>query len=69
MSSTPSQPRKLLGQILIEMEVVSGGQIREGLDMQQRKGGRLGEALQLLGYVTEGEVQAALKLQKGRSRN
>ena len=58
-------PRKLLGQILKEMELVKESQIQEALKIQRQKGGVLGQILIELGYVTEDEVLLALGAQYG----
>ncbi|MDI6732441.1 MAG: ATPase, T2SS/T4P/T4SS family [Planctomycetota bacterium] len=58
-------PRRLLGQILKEMEVVSESQIQEALRIQRQKGGAIGRILVQLGYATEEEILLALGAQAG----
>lgn len=58
-------PRKLLGQILKEMELVKEGQIQEALAIQREKGGVIGKILIDLGYVSEEEILLALGAQVG----
>lgn len=57
--------RKLLGQILKEMELVTEGQIQEALDIQRHEGGVLGSILVRLGYVAEEDISLALGAQMG----
>ncbi|HLD36172.1 MAG TPA: ATPase, T2SS/T4P/T4SS family [Planctomycetota bacterium] len=58
-------PRRLLGQILKEMEVVSESQIKQAMLIQNQKGGAIGNILIQLGYATEEEVLLALGAQVG----
>ncbi len=58
-------PRKPLGQLLKEMELISEGQIQEALSIQREKGGVLGKILVELGHVTEDEMLFALAAQVG----
>jgi hypothetical protein len=58
--------RKLIGQILIEMGLVTESQIREALAIQWQRYDRIGNILVKLGYVTEEEVPLALGAQAGR---
>ncbi|MBI4835289.1 MAG: Flp pilus assembly complex ATPase component TadA [Planctomycetes bacterium] len=60
-----AEGRKLLGQILKEMELVKESQIQEALKVQRQKGGAIGQILIQLGYVTEEEVLLALGAQVG----
>jgi len=57
--------RKLLGQILKEMEVVTESQIQQALIIQRQKGGAIGKILIQLGYATEEDVLLALGAQVG----
>ena len=57
--------RKLLGQILKEMKLVTESQIQEALAIQKERGGALGSILVSLNYVTEQEVMLALGTQAG----
>ena len=58
-------PRRLLGQILKEMEVVNESQIKQAMIIQGQKGGAIGNILVQLGYATEEEVLLALGAQVG----
>jgi type IV pilus assembly protein PilB len=58
-----TEPRKQIGQILKEMELVTEGQIQEALEIQKDKGGAIGRILVELGYVTEEEILFALGAQ------
>lgn len=58
-------PRRLLGQILKEMEVVNESQIKQAMIIQNQKGGAIGNILIQLGYATEEEVLLALGAQVG----
>ncbi|MEW6026489.1 MAG: ATPase, T2SS/T4P/T4SS family [Planctomycetota bacterium] len=58
-------PRRLLGQILKEMEVVNESQIKQAMIIQGDKGGAIGKILIQLGYATEEEVLLALGAQAG----
>jgi type IV pilus assembly protein PilB len=57
--------RKLIGQILKEMRLVTEAQIQEALATQRQSGGAIGAILISLNYVTEQEVQTALGIQAG----
>lgn len=57
--------RKLLGQILKEMELVNEGQIQEALAIQRKKGGALGELLVELGYISQDDLLLASAVQNG----
>ena len=54
-----------LGEILLQISVLERDQLEEGLKTQEEKGGRLGDILVKLGYVTESQVLYALSLQMG----
>jgi hypothetical protein len=56
---------KPIGQHLKEMELLTEGQLQEGLDLQRRQGGLIGEILISLGYLNEEEVLLALAVQQG----
>lgn len=58
-----AEPRKPIGQILKDMELVTEGQIQEALEIQKDKGGAIGRILVELGYVTEEEILFALGAQ------
>ncbi len=57
--------RKLIGQILKEMRLVTEAQIQEALAIQKQSGGAIGAILISLNYVTEQEVLTALGIQAG----
>ncbi len=57
--------RKLIGQILKEMRLVTEAQIQEALATQKQSGGAIGAILISLNYVTEQEVLTALGIQAG----
>jgi len=57
--------RKLIGQILKEMRLVTEAQIQEALATQKQSGGAIGTILISLNYVTEQEVLTALGIQAG----
>jgi hypothetical protein len=63
--TTPPTPRRLLGQILKDMDLVSESQIQEALVIQKQNGGAIGAKLCTLGYVAKEEVLLALSLQLG----
>jgi len=54
-----------IGEILQEMDLVDEAEIEEGLRIQQQKGGKLGDILIDLGYVTEVDILFALGQQTG----
>ncbi len=56
---------KPLGEILLQISVLERDQLEEGLKIQEDKGGRLGDILVKLGYVTESQVLYGLSLQMG----
>ncbi|MFH0888810.1 MAG: ATPase, T2SS/T4P/T4SS family [Planctomycetota bacterium] len=58
-------PRKLLGQILKEMKVVTDQQIQQALEIQRQKGGIIGKILIQLKYATEKNILLALGAQSG----
>jgi type IV pilus assembly protein PilB len=60
-----AEPRKPIGQILKDMELITEGQIQEALEVQKEKGGAIGRILVELGYVSEEEVLFALGAQWG----
>jgi type IV pilus assembly protein PilB len=58
-------PRRLLGQILKEMEIVNESQIKQAMIIQNQKGGAIGKILVQLGYATDEEILLALGAQAG----
>ncbi len=61
------QPRKRLGDILQEMDMISGQDIERALDHGRKKELRLGEALIDLGIITEEQILWTLAEQMGIS--
>ncbi|MFH1231426.1 MAG: ATPase, T2SS/T4P/T4SS family [Planctomycetota bacterium] len=57
--------RKLLGQILKEMKVVTDKEIQQALEIQRQKGGVIGKILIQLKHITEKEILLALGAQSG----
>ena len=56
---------KKIGELLIECKVITQEQLKEGLKVQQEKGGLLGQILVALGYATEEVIAQALTAQYG----
>ena len=54
------QSKKLLGERLVEANVVSSDQLQLALREQRRAGGKLGEVLQRLGFVTPNIIASVL---------
>jgi len=54
-----------LGEILIKEKVVTQEQLKQALDFQKSNGGRLGNALVKLNFLTDDEVTAVLSRQYG----
>lgn len=65
MGDTMLYKNRPLGQVLKMLELVNEGHIQEALQIQRKQGGRIGEILVKLGYVTTDEVALALVSQKG----
>jgi general secretion pathway protein E len=57
--------RKRLGEILVEMKLITTAQVSDALAAQSEKGGRIGEHLVRLKAVTEPQVLQALAMQLG----
>jgi type IV pilus assembly protein PilB len=55
--------RKLLGQILKEIELVTEGDIQEALARQKKQGGLIGKILTDMGCCSEGDITMALAAQ------
>ncbi len=60
-----SQQRQLIGEILVEMGVVTEEQVREALEIKRRKGGATGAVLIELGHCAERDISMALAVQSG----
>ena len=58
--ATKEEKRKLLGQLLLEKELVTEDQIKEALDIQEISGKALGEVLVDLEYTTSNLIAEAL---------
>lgn len=62
---TATQPRRLLGRLLVEMDLISEDQLDDALAMQRARGDLLGEVLIAQGYATRLAIQDALAAQRG----
>ena len=60
-----ARKRKLIGQILVDMGVVTADQVREALEIKRRKGGATGAVLVELGYCSDRDISMALAVQSG----
>jgi len=56
---------KLLGQLLVDMGIISQKQLDEALTTQQQQGGLLGQILVNLGHAKEEQIAQALTVQYG----
>jgi len=56
---------KPLGQLLLEKEIISKGQLDKALEIKKQKGGLLGQILVSLGYVDEKDIAQAIMTQYG----
>jgi hypothetical protein len=56
--------RRLIGEILVESGLTPE-RLKKALDLQKKRGGRIGNLLMRLGFVTEEEVLKALGAQLG----
>ncbi|SIS69213.1 glycosyltransferase [Phaeovulum vinaykumarii] len=63
VARAPAGGRKPLGQILVEMQAVSPGNLLKALAMRDRQGTRLGEILRAHGWVSEADLMRALAQQ------
>ncbi len=57
--------RKLIGEILVDMGVVTADQVDEALEIKRRKGGATGAVLVELGHCTDRDISTALAVQSG----
>ncbi|HEY40838.1 MAG TPA: Flp pilus assembly complex ATPase component TadA [Dehalococcoidia bacterium] len=62
-SSTENMMHKPIGQLLLEEELITPEQLKEALQVQQEKGGKLGEILVKQGVVTAEDVAAVYGVQ------
>jgi len=60
-----SDPRALLGAVLVEQGMVSGGDVERALDAQAESGKRLGEILVDLGLLCRPQLDRAVAGQTG----
>jgi len=56
---------KQLGQLLKERNIITEQQLKEAIEIQNKKGGLIGEILVSLGYAKEEEIAKALTIQYG----
>ena len=56
---------KKLGEMLVEVGIITEEQLQEALDEQKKSGGRLGQNLMALGYITEEIMSAFVGKQLG----
>jgi type IV pilus assembly protein PilB len=56
---------KKLGELLIESDVINQSQLAEALEIQEEKGGLIGEILVQLKYTTEEDIAKTLTAQYG----
>ncbi len=63
MGQTTVATRRRIGEILVELELVTEGQIAAALDEQRASGSRLGDVLLKSGYVTPRDLVRALAVQ------
>ena len=51
-AAAPPAPRRRIGDLFVEQGIINEQQLAEALDVQRNTGGRLGEILIELGFVT-----------------
>jgi hypothetical protein len=56
---------KRLGEQLLERKIVTEAQLHDALERQRRKGGRIGDNLVALGFLSPEDLEAALTLHPG----
>ncbi|MBC7794038.1 MAG: DUF4388 domain-containing protein [Clostridia bacterium] len=66
-SSSTRKERDMLGGLLVRAEVITNEQLGQALDIQKRRGGRLGEILVDAGAVTPQSMQQFVRLQMNDS--
>jgi len=59
------KPRKRLGDLLIEVGMITQEQLNNAIDLQNKTGDKLGNALTKLGYVAEDDIIQVLEFQLG----
>ncbi|HOY09835.1 MAG TPA: hypothetical protein PLB05_07145, partial [Candidatus Omnitrophota bacterium] len=52
-----------IGEILLQQKLITEDQLQDAIAMQKRDGGRVGENLIKLGYLTEEDIVSALAAQ------
>jgi general secretion pathway protein E len=65
MQTTSELKKMLIGEILVQRGVITKEQLKEALDLQKEKKGRIGEQLVKLKYAKEKDVLLALSQQTG----
>jgi type IV pilus assembly protein PilB len=56
---------KLLGEILLEREVITLQQLNQALDIQSREGGLIGEIIVEQGFASEADIAQCISFQYG----
>jgi len=56
---------KLLGEILVEKDVITSQQLKDALDVQVKEGGLIGEIIVKQGYAGEEEIAQCISCQYG----
>lgn len=62
--NTTHSPKKRLGEILLELEVITEEQLANALDIQSKEKRLLGQVLIKLGYTTPEVIISALDMQE-----
>ena len=57
--------RKRLGDLLLEVDMITPNQLEAAIEMQKKSGEKLGFILTKLGYVTEDDIIQVLEFQLG----
>lgn len=65
MSDTTSEQRRRLGELLLELGLVTEAQLQRALDVQRMGGGRLGSILVRLRFLSERDFREVLQRQLG----
>ncbi len=60
-----NKTRKRLGDLLLEVEMVTPNQLESAIEVQKKTGEKLGSILTKLGYVTEDDIIQVLEFQLG----
>ncbi|OSM01707.1 GspE/PulE family protein [Magnetofaba australis] len=67
-TTTAAQPRSRLGDQLLQSGLVTQTQLRQALELQNKRDIKLGEALVTLGYVSEDQIEELLGAARNRFR-